>query len=141
MESNDIITKNKLIELKDSDSIEFLIGFLSQLFFSHEIFKTNNELHSFIKQTFRIEFKQYIVSSRTLMFSRLAKHIVTKLSRSDFLSIKNNIINVIYGKLDEQPSLFEFANEGKGKSKNKNKKKKNTTTESIAKWIKGFQGD
>ncbi|WP_064553341.1 hypothetical protein, partial [Buttiauxella noackiae] len=117
------------------------IGFLSQLFFSHEIFKTNNELYVFLKQVFKVEFKQYIISSRTLMFSRLAKHIVTNHSKGDLITIKNNIINTIYGKLDEQPSLFELTNDGNDKDTNKSKKKKNTTTESIAKWIKGFQGE
>lgn len=139
MNQNNLITKKKLMELKDSESIEFMIGFLSLVIFSKEIFKSNFELHEFIKDAFKIEYKRYVISSRTLMFSRLAKDIVSKYSDGSHSAAKNTVVNIIYEKLDQQP-INEIVLEVKNKE-NKKRKGKNTTTESISKWIKGFRGE
>ncbi|MEX5485896.1 hypothetical protein IC611_09125 [Proteus mirabilis] len=125
------------MELKDSESLEFMIGFLSLVIFSKEIFKSNFELSEFIKDAFKIEYKRYVVSSRTLMFSRLAKDIVRKYSDGNHFTAKNTVVNIIYEKLDQLP-INDIALEAK-KKENKKRKGKNTTTESISKWIKGFR--
>ncbi|MCT8231592.1 hypothetical protein NBG92_09860 [Proteus terrae] len=139
MSQNKLITKKKLMELKDSDSVEFMVGFLSLVVFSKELFKSNMELYAFIKRVFKVEFKNYVISSRTLMFSRVSKDIISKYSEENYSSAKNAIINIIYEKLDQQP-VNETSVEIKTKS-NKKRKGKNTTTESISKWIKGFRGE
>lgn len=139
MSHNKLITKKKLMDLKDSESLEFMIGFLSLVIFSKEIFKSNFELHIFIKDAFKIEFKKYVVASRTLMFSRLAKDIVSKYSDGNYSATKSAVVNIIYEKLDQQP-MNEATLEIKNKE-NKKRKGKNTTTESISKWIKGFRGE
>ncbi|WP_458047920.1 hypothetical protein [Providencia hangzhouensis] len=139
MNQNKLITKKKLMELKDSESLEFMIGFLSLVIFSKEIFKSNFELSEFIKDAFKIEYKRYVISSRTIMFSRLAKDIVRKYSDGNHFTAKNTVVNIIYEKLDQQP-INDIALDAK-KNENKKRKGKNTTTESISKWIKGFRGE
>lgn len=142
MSSEKKITKKEIINLKDSDSIEYLVGFLSKLIFSNEIFIKNNDLYLFINKIFKLELKMYVISSRTLMFSRLSKHIVRDLTEVEIIIIRKNIVNILYEIIDEADKIQNSSVFKTIEKKDKNKrKKKNTTTESISKWIKGIQGE
>lgn len=140
---NSKMAKNKLMELKDSDSIEFFVGFLSFVIFSKDLFKSNLELYSFVKKAFKIEFKNYVIASRTLMFSRIAREITNKSDEYDFSYAKNFVIGFINEKINEQlnEELSISMNKKEKNTKINSKKSKNTTTESISKWIKGLRGE
>ncbi|OTA15647.1 hypothetical protein Xvie_02500 [Xenorhabdus vietnamensis] len=138
---NKVITNDKLIELKNNDSIEFFVGFVSLITFSKELFKTNNELSEFIKEIFGFEFKKYVVASRTLMFARTIKEIYNKLDKKSIIKAKNNTVFHIDMLINAPQKEMSEDNKLKSTPSKKGKKGKNTTTESISKWIKGLRGE
>lgn len=63
-------------ELKNKNMPQYkLIGIVVELLLSKEIFKRNSEIATFVKETFGIELKLYILKSRTMIVSKLCRSI------------------------------------------------------------------
>lgn len=50
-----------------------VIGILSELILSFEVFKKNSDIESFIIQVFDVRFKPYVYKSRTIIISRIIR--------------------------------------------------------------------
>lgn len=63
-------------ELKNKNMPRYkLIGIVVELLLSKEVFKRNSEIAEFVKDTFNIEFKEYILKSRTMITAKLCREI------------------------------------------------------------------
>lgn len=63
-------------ELKNKNMPQYkLIGIVVELLLSKEIFKRNSEIAAFIKETFDIELKLYILKSRTMIVAKICRSI------------------------------------------------------------------
>ena len=63
-------------ELKNSKIQTYkLIGIVSELVLSKEIFKNNIDIEDFIVNVFNLRFKDYLYKSRTLLVARLTREI------------------------------------------------------------------
>lgn len=86
--------KNKLIPKYK------LIGIVSSLLLSKEIFKKNTEIYDFVKEVFSIELKPYLLKSRTLTVAKISKLIF---SIEDDKSYKNKLYQFIQQCIDTMP--------------------------------------
>lgn len=97
---------NKILSLehiKDEDLLRInLFGYFSKIVLSKEIFKNNKELVEFIK-SLGLEFRDYVYASRTVVVSRLIRHLekrdINQLKEIlnkmiEFLSIQLEIVKV-----------------------------------------------
>ncbi|NFN18967.1 hypothetical protein FDB52_07000 [Clostridium botulinum] len=72
MYNNLILYRN---ELKNKNIPKYkIVGIVVELIFSKEIFKNNKEIGVFLKKVFNIEFKNYIMKSRTIIVSKICKY-------------------------------------------------------------------
>lgn len=80
-----------------------LIGIISELILSFEVFKRNSDIELFIKQTFNMKFKPYVYKSRTLIVSRVVR-LVSSADEEKLRSYKTATYQFIETKLnsDEQ---------------------------------------
>lgn len=61
-------------ELKNKSIHKYkIIGIVSEILLSKEIFLRNSDINFFLKEVFEIEFKEYIMKSRTLITSHVIK--------------------------------------------------------------------
>ncbi|MEI2282732.1 hypothetical protein [Paenibacillus polysaccharolyticus] len=101
-----IIYKN---ELKNSKPARYkVIGIVSKLLLSKELFKKNEEIAEFLKTVFQVEFKEYVMSSRTLIVARTVKLIET-LEDNDYVVSKKLLYKYIDSKITslEKPNMFD----------------------------------
>ncbi|MGO3093848.1 MAG: hypothetical protein ACTIJD_08235 [Staphylococcus saprophyticus] len=95
--------KNKLIlfrnELKSKYPPKYkVIGIVTEIVLSTEIFKKNRDIVCFIDEVFEVEFKEYVITSRTNIIARLSRIIVN--SNDDlFNSYKKNLNEYINKKI------------------------------------------
>lgn len=83
--------KNKLIPKYK------LIGIVSSLLLSKEIFKNNAAVYDFVKDVFSIDLKPYLIKSRTLTVAKISKLIF---SMEDDRSYKNKLYSFIQKLID-----------------------------------------
>ncbi len=118
MEKKDLQVKFNII--KNEKSKEYLVGILSSIVFSKEIFRKNVEIESFLKEIFDIEYLPYVFRSRTTIFARLSKEII--------LSEQIN-----YSEISSKLNVF-FKTEEKNLNKNRN-------TNNISRWVQGIRNE
>ena len=74
-------------ELKNKQVYKYkLIGITSELLFSKDIFPKNSDISSFLADVFNLEFKNYIMKSRTMIVAKVSKEIAT--SEDDSIYIR-----------------------------------------------------
>lgn len=94
MYENLILYRN---ELKNKNIPKYkIIGIIVELIFSKEIFKSNKEIGIFLKEVFNIEFKNYVMKSRTMIVSRVCKKILDDSN----INYKNRLIEFINKQID-----------------------------------------
>lgn len=68
-----IVFKN---EMKNSKPSRYkLIGIVTQLILSRDLFTRNSDIEEFVGMVFNLEFKEYVIASRTLVVARTVRHI------------------------------------------------------------------
>ncbi len=112
---------------KNSVSVIDLIGVITIIIISKDIFKRNSEVGDFVNDILRVRFPQYVIKSRTLMAARVNR-LLMELDESQIRDIKSNIIiyldEIDHSELVEKPILH--------------KKKKKNENEKLEKWLKGL---
>lgn len=94
MYNNLILYRN---ELKNKNIPKYkIVGIVVELIFSKEIFKSNKEVGIFLKDVFNIEFKSYVMKSRTIIASKLCKEILNDMNSQ----YKNKLIEFINKQID-----------------------------------------
>ena len=88
--------KNKLIPKYK------LIGIVSSLLLSKEIFQKNTDIDVFVKEVFSIELKPYLLKSRTLTVTKISKLIF---SIEDDRSYKNKLYSFVQKCIDSMVDL------------------------------------
>ncbi len=87
-------------ELKSKHPAKYkLIGIVSGIVLSKDIFKKNNELKVFIKNTFNIEFKEYVFSSRTMVVAKLVR-LINDSNENEYIIYKSNLYFFLENILD-----------------------------------------
>ena len=69
-----------------------LIGIITELIYSKDIFAKNKDISNFVKDIFDIELKDYVVKSRTMIVAKISKKIIGSESIIDY---KNKLYNFI----------------------------------------------
>lgn len=87
-----IIYKN---ELKNSNPARYkVIGIVSKMILSRELFNKNEEIIDFLKYVIEIEFKEYVIASRTLIVARTVR-VIEELADGDYLECKKRLYKYI----------------------------------------------
>lgn len=98
-------------ELKNSKVPKYkLIGIVTEILISKEIFKKNFEIGLFLKEIFDIDYKEYVMKSRTMIIARTSR-IIHNSENNEYINYKKN--------------LYLFITEQIEKMKNEQKKEKN----------------
>ena len=96
-------------ELKNTKPPKYkLIGIVSEIILSEELFKQNIDTKSFLKEVFNKEFNEYVYASRTSIVSRTIRLIEDCDDDKIYLDYKNNLYK------------FVVKNIGNSKSNNNN---------------------
>ncbi|NMH67933.1 hypothetical protein HF072_03940 [Bacillus sp. RO3] len=114
-----------LVELSNSNNQankNYLIGTVTLLIFSTEVFKNNKDIVPFLEEVFNVSYLPYVMKSRTLISAKLGRELFHK---------NENELEVINKKLF---SYFGLNNDSTG-SKKKTKKNANDKLDS---WLKGL---
>ncbi|MDU2391866.1 hypothetical protein [Bacillus sp. (in: firmicutes)] len=91
-----IIYKN---ELKNSKPARYkVIGIVSKMLLSKELFMRNTEINEFLKYVFEIEYKEYVMTSRTLIVARTVR-LIEAFSDNDYLNCKKRLYKYIDSKI------------------------------------------
>nr|DAK99083.1 MAG TPA: hypothetical protein [Caudoviricetes sp.] len=91
-------------ELKNKSVPKYkIIGIVSELLLSKQIFALNHDIVEFLKDVFSLEFKEYVFHSRTLVVARVTREI---------LSIENDSIykNKLYKFIQEKIECLSAEN-------------------------------
>lgn len=89
MYNNLILYRN---ELKNKNIPKYkIVGIVVELILSKEIFKNNKEVGIFLKDVFNVEFKNYVMKSRTMIVSKVCKKILDDTNAN----YKNRLIEFI----------------------------------------------
>lgn len=96
MYKNLILYRN---ELKNKTIYKYkIIGIVSELLFSKKIFLKNSDINYFLMQVFKIQFKEYVMKSRTLVVSHIIKIIFML---EDENSYRKELLQFINDKIEE----------------------------------------
>lgn len=68
-----------------------LLGVSSSIILSKEIFPKNDDLKIFLKETYNLEFRDYVFKSRTLIVARVIRHI-NKLESNDTEKLRKSLL-------------------------------------------------
>ena len=94
MYNNLILYRN---ELKNKNIPKYkILGIVTELILSEEIFKNNKEIGIFLKDVFNVEFKKYVMKSRTIIISRVCRVIADDTK----MNYKNKLIYFINDKIE-----------------------------------------
>lgn len=86
-------------ELKNKSVPKYkIIGIVSELLLSRQIFVKNVDIEEFLKEIFSLEFKAYLFRSRTLIVARVTKEIMEMEKDNTY---KNKLYKFIQQKIDE----------------------------------------
>ncbi|MGL5330092.1 MAG: hypothetical protein ACRDD7_12555 [Peptostreptococcaceae bacterium] len=109
MYTNLILYRN---ELKNKNIPKYkVIGIVTELLYSKQIFNKNSEIVIFIKDVFNTEFKDYIMKSRSMIIAKVSKLIIESKSDTQY---KANLLKFINLKIEV------LKEENKGIKENKN---------------------
>ena len=85
-------------ELKNKNIPTYkIVGIVSELLLSKEIFRANDDIRGFLDEIFSIKFKDYLYKSRTLLVSRTIRVI---LSIDNQMSYKSKLYLFIQKQID-----------------------------------------
>lgn len=92
MENNLIYYRN---ELKNKTIPKYkIIGIASELILSKKIFRRNTDVIPFLLEVFSVEYKDYVIQSRTMIVARTTQ-LVSKSDDQHYKEIKNNLFKVV----------------------------------------------
>ncbi|MBE7680089.1 MULTISPECIES: hypothetical protein [unclassified Paenibacillus] len=93
-----IIYKN---ELKNSNPARYkVIGIISRLILSTELFRKNEDIIDFLKYIIETEFKEYVIASRTLIVARTVR-VIDELSENEYLNCKRKLYKYIDSRITQ----------------------------------------
>lgn len=78
MEQNNKVAKkelNQIMSLNSNSTLETIIGLNITLILSKELFKKNKDIANYLDKVFEIQFKDYVMDSRTLIIARVSRAI------------------------------------------------------------------
>ena len=85
-------------ELKNKTIPKYkIVGIISELLLSKEIFRNNNEIEEFLDKILDIHFKTYVFRSRTLIIARVIRILLTAENSSTY---KNDLYTFVQSKID-----------------------------------------
>ena len=108
-----------------------VIGAVSILIYSKDIFKKNKDINSFIVDVLQLQYPEYIMKSRTLIVAKVSRYIYL-LAPEELLNISSRI-NTFFD-IKEFSELKEI---DKIKPTNKKMRKKNEN-DKLDTWLKGL---
>ena len=86
-------------ELKNKSIPKYkIIGIVSELLLSKQIFVKNADIEEFLRDVFGMKFKNYLYKSRTMIVARVTKEIVKLEMDSNY---RNKLYKFIQKKIDE----------------------------------------
>jgi DNA-binding phage protein len=91
-----IIYKNELKNFKPARYK--VIGIVSKMLLSRELFNKNEEIIDFLKYVMETEFKEYVIASRTLIVARTVR-IIEGFSDKEYLDCKKKLYKYIDSKI------------------------------------------
>lgn len=112
----------KRITSKDVDLID-IMGINVALLYSKNFFKKNEEISSFLKIVYNINFLPYVMKSRTLIVARITKELNTK-DETEIKEIRRRII--------------DYLNKDKESTEIKKSSKKKDANEKLKTWLEGI---
>ncbi|EOS34108.1 hypothetical protein C808_05328 [Lachnospiraceae bacterium M18-1] len=112
---------------KDLNVVD-LIGAITVLIITKDIFTKNSEVKEFIKCVLNVNFPEYVVKSRTLMAARVGRLLI-ELDAGQILRIAENVIEYL-GKVSIEKNQDKELKPKRNKKKNENEK--------LEKWLKGL---
>lgn len=115
-----LMTLNEFNNLSEDDKATYFYGAIAKTIFS---FNGNKEIPSFLKNTFNIEFKEYVFRAKPLIISRTVKIFFNDVN----VNFKEN-----YEKLLQYTSPINKPNSVKVSNKKRN------ANDSLEKWFKGI---
>lgn len=81
--------------LKNKDIPRFsMMGIVSELILSKEVFHKNSDIEVFLKDIFNVEFRNYVIKSRTLIVSRVIRTI-DKSTVDDYSTYRARLLKFI----------------------------------------------
>ncbi|MGE1235605.1 hypothetical protein [Bacillus altitudinis] len=91
-------------ELKNSKPPKYkIIGIVSEMILSKELFEKNLEIKLFLKEVFDKEFNAYVYASRTLIISRTVR-LIAKSEDKEYLTYKNKLYKFTVKRIDSSKS-------------------------------------
>ncbi|MDY3958913.1 hypothetical protein [Romboutsia timonensis] len=88
-----------------------LIGIITELIYSKDIFAKNKDISNFVKDIFDIELKDYVVKSRTMIVAKISKKIIGSESIIDYKNKLYNFISIQIETLKKNSDIKENKNE------------------------------
>lgn len=86
-------------ELKNKSIPKYkVIGIVSELLLSKQIFLKNADIEEFLNNVFGLKFKAYLYKSRTMVVARVTKEIIALEKDNEY---KNNLYKFVQKKIDE----------------------------------------
>ena len=76
-----------------------VIGITSELILSKKVFENNRNIIPFLDKVFDIEFREYVISSRTNIVARTSR-IIYQSEDIDYIKYKNNLYDFIDKRID-----------------------------------------
>ncbi|OBY11891.1 hypothetical protein [Clostridium paraputrificum] len=112
MYTNLILYRN---ELKNKGVPKYkILGIVSELLYSKKIFCKNSEIKKFVEDVFGIEFKEYIMKSRTMIVARISKMIFNSEENDEYRRKLIQFINMKIELIKKDENVKEKKNEFDG---------------------------
>lgn len=110
MYTNLILYRN---ELKNKNIAKYkIIGITAELIFSKKIFQKNRDVEKFLKDVFNIEYKGYVMKSRTMVVARVSREILSyednEVCRKQLVQFINMQIDIIKNEENIKDKKNEF---------------------------------
>lgn len=100
-------------ELKNTKVPKYkLIGIVTEILLSKEVFKKNSEISIFLKEIFAIEYKEYVMKSRTMIVAK-TNRIIHNLENDEYIIYKKKLLAYINLEIEKLKT-----DEKKGEKKN-----------------------
>lgn len=107
---------------KDVDFID-IIGLNVAILYSKEMFKRNKDISQFLNEVYNIDFRPYVMKSRTLIVARITRELNNK-NQDELNEIRIKLIN--------------YLNPDSSIAKSKSKSTKQNSNEKLKKWLEGL---
>lgn len=112
MYTNLILYRN---ELKNRNTLRYkLIGIVVELLFAKEIFPKNSDIKTFLDEVMNIQFKIYIMKSRTMIVARVSKMLATQEIENQYNKALYKFINDKIEELKKEGEIKEKKNDFSG---------------------------